>query len=128
MSDSVGDGGTTSAGSDSFTETSTEGWGSRLGGSLVAALIGLVLVPAAIVLMYWNEGRAVDAIRALDRGATSIVEVNASAVDPATNGKLVHVVGMLQPTVPAKDPVFGVTADGLVRLARAVEMYQWKEE
>jgi hypothetical protein len=128
MSDSFGDGSAASAGSDSFTETSTEGWGSRLGGSLVAALIGLVLVPAAIVLMYWNEGRAVDAIRALDRGATSIVEVNAAAVDPATNAKLVHVIGMLQPSTPAKDPVFGVTADGLVRLTRSVEMYQWKEE
>ncbi len=69
-----------------------------------------------------------DAIRALDRGAAAIVEVNAASIDPAANGKLVHVSGMLQPGTPAKDPVFGVTGDGLVRLARAVEMYQWKEE
>jgi hypothetical protein len=127
MSDQVGDGSGLSAGSDSFTETTTQGWGSRLGGSLVAALIGLILVPAAIVLMYWNEGRAVDGIRALDRGAASVVEVNAAGVDPATNGKLVHVSGVLQAAAPAKDPVFGVTGDGLVRLTRSVEMYQWKE-
>jgi hypothetical protein len=114
--------------SDSFTETTTEGWGSRLGGSLVAALFGLILVPAAVVMMYWNEGRAVDALRALNRGAASIVEVNASPVDPSTNGKLVHVTGMLKPATPAKDPVFGVTGDGLVRLSRTVEMYQWKED
>ena len=128
MSDSFDADSAPSTGGDSFAETSTEGWGSRLGGGLIAALIGFILVPAAIVLMYWNEGRAVDAIRALNRGAAAIVEVNAAAVDPGANGKLVHVSGMLQPTTPAKDPVFGVTGDGLARLARGVEMYQWKEE
>jgi hypothetical protein len=124
MSDSFGDG----TGSDSFTETSTQGWGSRLGGSLIAALIGLLLVPAAIVLLYWNEGRAVDAIRALNRGAAAIVEVNSAAVDPGGNGELVHLSGTLQPSTSAKDPVFGVTGDGLVRLTRTVQMYQWEEE
>ena len=48
-------------------------------------------------------------------------------MDPQANGKLVHVSGMMQPTTPARDPVFGVTGDGLLRLSRAVEMYQWKE-
>jgi hypothetical protein len=125
MSDSFD---TNSPSPDGSTETVTEGWGSRLGGSLVATLIGLILVPAAVVLLYWNEGRAVDAIRALSRGAASVVEVTADAVDPTTGGKLVHVSGMLRPTTPAKDPVFGVTGDGLVRLSRIVEMYQWEEE
>jgi hypothetical protein len=35
---------------------------------------------------------------------------------------------MLRPATPARDPVFGVTGDGLVRLTRTVEMYQWEEE
>src|SRR5690242_7389761 len=114
--------------SDQFTEVTTEGWGSRLGGSLIAALIGLLLVPASIILLYWNEGRAVDAIRALNRAGAVIVEVNAAAVDPKDDGKLVHTSGMMQPTTPARDPVFGVTGDGVLRLKRTVEMYQWKEE
>jgi hypothetical protein len=114
--------------SDQFTEVTTEGWGQRLGGSLIAALIGLILVPASIALLYWNEGRAVDAIRALSRGAAAIVEVNASAVDPQADGKLVHLTGTMQPATAARDPVFGVTGDGLLRLSRTVEMYQWKEE
>src|SRR5271163_612750 len=114
--------------SDQFTQVTTQGWGSRLGGSLMAALFGLVLVPAGVVLLYWNEGRAVDAIRALGRGAATIVEVDATPVDPAANGKLVHVSAMMQPTTPARDPVFGVTGDGLLRLSRTVEMYQWKED
>ena len=114
--------------SDQFTEVTTQGWGSRLGSSVVAALVGLVLVPASIVLLYWNEGRAVDAIRALDRGNAAVVEASPTAVDPQAEGKLVHVAGTMQPTTAARDPVFGVTGDGLLRLSRSVEMYQWKEE
>ena len=114
--------------SDHYTEVTTEGWGQRLGGSLIAALIGLVLVVVSIGLLYWNEGRAVTASRALGRGAAAIVEVAASPVDVSANGKLVHVSGMMQPTTPARDPVFGVSGEGLLRLSRTAEMYQWKEE
>jgi Transmembrane protein 43 len=113
--------------SDQYTEVTTQGWLQRLGGSFIAALIGLLLVPLSIVVLYWNEGRAVDASRALSRGASEIVEVNATAVDPQANGKLVHLTGTMQPTTPARDPVFGVTGDGVLRLSRSVEMYQWKE-
>lgn len=114
--------------SDQFTEVTTEGWGQRLGGSLIAALIGFVLVIASIGLLYWNEGRAVSASTALGRGAAAIVEVGASPVDASANGKLVHVSGTMQPAAPARDPVFGVTGDGLLRLSRVAEMYQWQEE
>ncbi len=125
MSDDFSDSGQNG---DSYTETTTEGWGSRLGGSLIAALIGLILIPIAIVLLYWNEGRAVEAIRALDRGASAIVEVAATPADPKAEGKLVHLTGTMQPGTPARDPVFGVSADGLLRLSRKVEMFQWEEQ
>jgi hypothetical protein len=114
--------------SDQFTEITTQGCGQRLGGSLIAALASLILVVVSIGLLYWNEGRAVTASRALGRGAAAIVEVGASPVDASADGKLVHVSGMAQPTTPARDPAFGVTGDGLLRLSRVVEMYQWKEE
>jgi hypothetical protein len=113
--------------SDQFTEVTTQGWLSRLGGSLIAALIGLLLVPASVALLYWNEGRAVDALRALNRGAAAVMEVAAEKADPQTSGQLVHVTGMLQATTPARDPVFGVSGDGLIRLHRIAEMYQWQE-
>ncbi len=114
--------------SDRFTEVTTEGWGQRLGGSLIAALIGFILVIVSVGLLYWNEGRAVTASRALGRGAAAIAEVEASPVDASANGRLVHVSGMMQPATPARDPVFGVTGDGLLRLSRVAEMYQWKED
>jgi hypothetical protein len=114
--------------SDQFREVTTQGWGQRLGGSLMAALFGLLLVPASIILLYWNEGRAVNAATALSSGAASVVEVSPGAVDPHTDGKLVHVTGMMKAATAARDPVFGVTGDGTLRLSRSVEMYQWKEQ
>jgi len=114
--------------SDQFTQVTTEGWGQRLGSSVIAALLGLLLVPASIILLYWNEGRAVNASTALGRGAATIVEVNATTADPRADGKLVHVSGMMRAATAARDPVFGVTGDGLLRLSRTVEMYQWKQD
>jgi hypothetical protein len=35
---------------DTFTETSTQGWGARIGQSFVGMLFGFLLMPAAIVL------------------------------------------------------------------------------
>jgi hypothetical protein len=114
--------------SDQYTEVTTQGYFSRLGGSLIGVLIGLLLVPAAVILLYWNEGRAVDALVALDLGAKQVIEVSAGSPDPAADGKLVHMTGELAAPNPARDPVFGVTGAGLVRLRRNVEMYQWREE
>ncbi len=114
--------------SDQYTEVTSEGWLQRLSGSLIAALIGLLLVPGVIGLLYWNEGRAITAIRALDGGAAAIMEIGATPVDPVANGKLVHVSGMMQPGTPALDPLFGITGEGLLRLSRMVELYQWKQD
>jgi hypothetical protein len=112
---------------DDYTDVSTEGWGSRLIGSFVGALVGLVLLPLSVVLLYWNEGRAVEAQQALSQGAKQLVEIDAGHVDSGANGKLVYVNGALTLVAAAKDPVFGVTGDNVVRLQRKVEMYQWKE-
>jgi hypothetical protein len=56
-----------------------------------------------------------------------VVNADAARVDPANDGKLVHVSGDLKAGAPLADPDFGVTASAL-RLVRVVEMYQWKEE
>lgn len=113
---------------DSYTEVSSQGYFSRLGGSLVGALFGLLLLVAGVVLLYWNEGRAVEAAVALERGAKLVVEAPLDAVDPAQNGKLVHVAGQAHATAPPADPMFEVGAGGFLRLQRKAEMFQWKEE
>jgi transmembrane protein TMEM43 len=112
---------------DSVTEVTTTGWLQRIGQSLLGALIGILLVLGSIILLWWNEGRAVEAIRALDRGAKQVVEAQASTVDPAKDGKLVHVSGTMEAKSPARDTAFGVGADNLLRLKRTIEMFQWVE-
>src|SRR5579859_3148570 len=112
---------------DSYTEVTRQGWLSRVGGSLVGMLFGVLLVPISIVLIYWNEGRAVEAIRSLDQGAKQTVEAPATP-STANDGKLVHLTGALAMSAPARDPAFHVSAPDAVRLRRHVEMYQWKED
>jgi transmembrane protein TMEM43 len=113
--------------SDSFTEVTTKSWGSRLGESIKGVLFGLVLIVGSSIFLFWNEGRAVQTQRSLTEGASLVVSVDPARVDPANDGKLVHLSGDLKPGVPLTDPDFTVTATAL-RLVRTVEMYQWKEE
>jgi hypothetical protein len=89
--------------------------------------VGFALFVASFPLLYWNEGRAVDAIRALDEGAGMVAEASAERADPALQGRLVHVSGWLAAGGAVRDPTFRVGGDGLARLHRTVEMYQWKE-
>jgi hypothetical protein len=88
---------------DSVTEVTTTGWLQRIVQSFVGAVIGVLLVIGSIVLLWWNEGRAVEAIRALDQGARQLVEASATAADPANNGKLVHLSGAMTTHAPARD-------------------------
>src|SRR5258707_5575313 len=113
---------------DSVTEVTHTGWLQRIVQSFVGAVIGVLLVIGSIVLLWWNEGRAVDAIRALDQGARQLVEANAPAVDPANNNKLVHLSGAMTTPASARDTAFGVGSDDLLRLRRTVEMFQWTEQ
>ncbi len=113
--------------SDTFTERSSRSWISRIGESIKGVLFGLLLVAGSTVLLFWNEGRAVQTARSLDEGAGVVVGIDATRVDPASEGKLVHVSGELKAGARLSDPEFGVSAEGL-RLVRTVEMYQWKEE
>jgi hypothetical protein len=110
------------------TEVTTVGWPQRIFQSFVGAVIGIVMVIGSVVLLWWNEGRAVEAIRALDQGGHQIIEISADHIDPAANGRLVHLSGPMMTTAPVRDPVFGVTDPSLLRLKRGVEMYQWVEE
>src|SRR5262249_3009228 len=113
--------------SDSFTEVTSTSWFSRIGQSIVGVLFGIVLVLGSAVLLFWNEGRAVQTARSLTEGAGIVVDADPGRVDAANEGKLVHVSADLKTTVPLNDPELGVSGKA-ARLVRTVEMYQWKEE
>ncbi|OJF95073.1 TMEM43 family protein [Pararhizobium antarcticum] len=112
----------------SFTETTTTSWFSRLKSGLVGLLIGPLLVLGMIWLLSWNEGRSVQTYRALAEGAGIVVSVDNGAIDPANEGKLIHVSGPVKPDGTPEDPMFGVAADGAAGIERKVEMFQWEQQ
>lgn len=112
--------------SDSYREVAHESWGSRLAGSIKSVITGFVLAAAALPAMWCNEGRAVTTARSLEEGAASVVAIAPETVDPAHEGRLVHLTGPAGTEEVLRDPEFGVTAVA-IRLVRTTEMYQWDE-
>lgn len=94
---------------------------------LKSAFFGLLFIVAASILLFWAEGRAVNTARALEEGAGLVIDVAAGSVDPANDGKLVHVSGAITPQGAPSDAQFAIAAQGAVSLERTVEMLQWKE-
>ena len=114
--------------SDTFTETTTKSWTTRIGESIKGVLFGLVLIVGSGVFLFWNEGRAVQTQRSLTEGAEPGRDRRAGAASmPPTKASSCIVSGDIKPGAPLTDPDFTVSATAL-RLVRTVEMYQWKEE
>ena len=108
------------------TEVQTESYFSRLGNSFKGLGGGLLLFLIAFPLLFWNEGRAVKRAKALETGAGAVVSVQADKVDPANEGKLVHVTAKADTKDVLTDPLFKISSTA-IRLERRVEMYQWKQ-
>ena len=108
------------------TEVQTESYFSRLGNSFKGIGGGLLLFLIAFPLLFWNEGRAVKRAKALETGAGAVVSVQADKVDPANEGKLVHVTAKADTKDVLTDPLFKISSIA-IRLERRVEMYQWKQ-
>lgn len=112
---------------DSFTEITGQSWFSRLVESIKGVLFGILLFVVSFPLLFWNEGRAVRTAKSLQEGASTVVSVPADKVDPANEGKLVHMTGEATATETISDTEFGVSLPA-IKLHRQVEMYQWREE
>ena len=113
---------------DIYTETVSRGFFSRLFGSIFGILLGPVLILVAVALLWWNEGRAVQAIVGLNAAASSTVELQDINPTPGNEGKLVHVVGPATAKATVVDSDLAVNFPDSVAVARKAEMYQWKEK
>ena len=111
---------------DSYTEVTSQNWFSRMGESIKGILFGVIVIPVAIILLWWNEGRAVTTANSLKEGAAAVVHVAADKVDPANDKKLVHVTGEAKTDALVVDTDYGVSVPAL-RLVRTEEIYQWVE-
>ena len=113
--------------SDSVSETTSTSWFGRLGQAFGGIVFGIILVIAACIGLFWNEGNAVKTARSLQEGAGLVQAVSTDKVDAANEGKLIYISGPLSTEGPASDGEFAMKSKGL-RLVREVQMYQWKQE
>jgi hypothetical protein len=111
---------------DQFTEVTGSSWFSRIGNSIKGILVGIVLFVVSVGALFWNEGRAVKEAKRIDEGQAACVSVGSDKVDPANDGKLIHINADAKTAEIVTDPIFAVSAPA-IRLKRSVEMYQWKE-
>ncbi|MCQ2372012.1 MAG: TMEM43 family protein [Akkermansia sp.] len=111
-----------------YTETTTQSWGSRLGDSIKGIIVGFILFIVSFPLLFWNEGNSVKVAKALEEGRGITVEVqDISKIDPANEGKLVHMCGDATTQDVLKDAEFGISHNGML-LRRKVQYYQWVEK
>jgi len=111
----------------SYTEITEEGWFSRLGGAIKGVVAGIVMVPVAIVVLWWNEGRAVDRYKTLEEGSKNVVISTPDSVNSGNEGKLVHMSGKTAVDGVIEDKDYGIVQEGVVKMQRNVEYYQVKE-
>ena len=88
--------------------------------------VGWILVIGAVVALFRNEGRTVKVERTLGEARTNFVSIGPGEINPAADGRLVHVQGHVSTGETLRDPVFEVSAQ-VLRLKRLVETFQWRE-
>ena len=113
--------------SDSYTEVTSKSWFSRIGESIKGIIFGIIVIPLAIILLWWNEGRAVTTANSLKEGAAAVISAPSDKVDPANDKKLIHTTGEAKAAEPVQDSDFGLSLPAL-KLERTEEIYQWEEE
>jgi hypothetical protein len=110
-----------------YSETSSVSWFDRLGSSFRGIGVGLLLIAAGSILLWWNEGNFVATGVALNEAQAVTQELGDIAKpDTAKNGQLVHATGPAATKDILVDPVFGLSLNA-IRLERTVEYFQWVE-
>lgn len=104
-----------------------QGYFGRLGKSFMGFVVGLILVVGSLILIWWNEGRAVQAERGLNEALGIVAQADAAGIDPALKGKLVHISGEAATDEAIRDSATGASFAPSLVVARTVEMYQWDE-
>jgi len=113
--------------SDQFTEVTSKSWGSRILDSIRGILFGFILILASLILLWWNEGRAIHNENDLKDGSKSVVHLQNNIPLPENENKLVHIVGKVASIDTLKDPDFNIYTNAIA-LNRNVLFYQWEEK
>ena len=110
-----------------YTETTTTGYGTRVGNSFKAIGSGILMFVLGTALLWWNEGRAVKTEKMLDEAGSSYVEMpNPEKKDASLEGELVCGTALATTEDSLMDADFGIGAKA-ISIRRSVEYYQWVE-
>ena len=110
-----------------YTETTTTGYGTRVGRSFKGILSGLFLFIAATALLWWNEGRVVKTDKMLDEAEKVCIDMeNPSKISQEFEGELVCATAMATTDAVLNDDMFGLS-ENAIGLQRRVEYFQWVE-
>ena len=110
-----------------YTETTTTGYGTRVGNSFRAIGSGFLLFVAGTALLWWNEGRAVKTEKMLEEAGSAYVEMaNPDKKDASLEGELICGTALATTEDSLSDAQFGIGAKA-ISLRRSVEYYQWVE-
>ena len=110
-----------------FTETTTTGYGTRVGRSFKSIGSGFIIFCLATALLWWNEGRAVKTEKMLDEAGNAYVEMeNPNKKDASLEGELICGTAMATTEDSLTDAQFGIGAKAIAH-RRTVEYYQWVE-
>jgi hypothetical protein len=112
--------------SDQFTEVTTKSWGSRLMDSIRGLFLGLILIIGSLILLWWNEGRAIHTENDLKDGSKNVVHLQTNVPLPENEDKLIHLTGTVNTTDTLNDPDFNIYTNAIA-LKRNVLFYQWEE-
>ena len=110
-----------------YTETTTTGYGTRVGNSFKAIGSGFLMFVLGTALLWWNEGRAVRQGDMLEEVAKNyVVMENPNKKDASLEGELICGTAMATTEDSLIDAEFGIGAKAIA-LKRKVEYYQWIE-
>src|ERR1051326_4874137 len=110
-----------------LTEVTNQSVFGRIGNSFLGMVFGFALLIGSVVLLFWNEGRAVATAKSLKEGSAAVIDVPSDSASPANDSKLVHVTGETAVAGSLEDPLFNIS-ENVVRLRRNIEVYEWKEK
>ena len=99
---------------DSFTEVTNTGYGSRIKGAIVGGLVGIICIPLSFILLWMNEENSARSHAGLSELSRLAVTVPADQVDAGNEGKPVHLTGNAVTEEVLKDELFQVSAMSMV--------------
>lgn len=93
------------------------------------SIFGLVLFVVGASVLYWNEGRAVHTMLALDEAYADVYSMQFTEEEQEQNfeNRIVHLSGPIICGEPLTEPDYNIQLLA-VKLRRQVQMYQWVEE